>query len=476
MRRAMGKKKLDVMAKEREIFIHGQTDENGEVIVPGCVRNGIDEKSANKIFDEMAEFAKYAFNKSHAAAYAVVSYRTAYLKAYYKEELMAATLNSFLGNLDKIPVYINDCKKMNIEILPPNINKSDTRFTVDDSKIRFGMGTIKNVGIAAINSIVEEREKNGQYENFTSFCERIKDKGINKKCVESLIKAGVFDDFGNTRATLLESFEGILDTINNEDKKVMKNQVSMFDLMDMAEEPVETKKYVFIQKPEFDEKELLSLEKEMIGVYISGHPLEKYQDDIEKITNINTLSMMKIDQDMQEFGKTTEFRDGQNVKFAGIITKIKKKFTKNNTIMAFITIEDLYGTAELIVFDSVYYTSQNALIEENVVLVDGRLSIREDEQTKIVASKISNFGEALKTTQVSTKSKINCISINITDLSEDKKDKLRGAIKFFTGDRANVRLEIVQDGVSKPCGGIFMTNQILDVFKDIVGEENLVMK
>ena len=181
----MGKKKLDVMEKEREVFINGQVDENGNVEVPGCVRNGIDAKSANKIFDEMAEFAKYAFNKSHAAAYAVISYRTAFLKCYYKEELMAATLNSFLGNLDKIPVYIQDCKDMGIEILNPSINLSKTKFTVIDNKIRFGLGSIKNVGVAVIDSIVHEREKNGPFESFTSFCERIKDESVNKKCIES---------------------------------------------------------------------------------------------------------------------------------------------------------------------------------------------------------------------------------------------------------------------------------------------------
>jgi len=332
------------------------------------------------------------------------------------------------------------------------------------------------VGISAINSIVEERNQNGEYENFTSFCERIKDKGINKKCVESLIKAGAFDDFGKTRATLLASFEGIIDTINNEGRKVMENQVSMFDLMTEEEEPVETKKYIFDERPEFEEKELLSLEKEMIGVYISGHPLEKYRELLEKTTNINTLNMLKINQDMEEFGKTTEYRDNQNVKYAGIITKIKKKFTKNNTIMAFITIEDLYGTVELIVFDSVYHKSQSALIEENVVLVEGRLSIREDEPVKIVASLIRDLSEnQIETVQVS-QNKINCMSINITNLTEDKKEKLRGAIKFFSGDRANVKLEIVQDGEIKPCGGIFMTKQILDQFEEIVGKENIELK
>lgn len=334
-------------------------------------------------------------------------------------------------------------------------------------------GTIKNVGIAAINSIVEEREKSGKYENFASFCERIQDKGINKKCVESLIKAGVFDDFGKTRATLLASFEGIIDLINNSSKKVMENQVSMFDLME-EEEAIETKKYVFVEKPEFEEKELLSLEKEMIGVYISGHPLEKYRELLEKMTNINTLNLLKINADMEEFGKTVEYKDNQNVKYAGIITKIKKKFTKNNTIMAFVTMEDLYGSVELIVFDSVYHHSQNALLEENVVLVEGRLSIREDEPAKIVASAIKDLngnGEKQITNQ-----KINSITIDITELSEEMKEKLRGAIKFFAGDRANVKLEILQEGTTKPCGGIYMTNEILEQFQEIAGKEKIILK
>ena len=250
----MGKKKLDVMAKEREVFINGQVDESGNVVVPGCVRNGIDEKSANKIFDEMAEFAKYAFNKSHAAAYAVISYRTAYLKAYYKEELMAATLNSFLGNLDKIPLYIYDCREMGIEILNPSINESETKFIVVDNKIRFGLGSIKNVGTAVIDALVNDREKNGAFESFTSFCERVKNLGVNKKCIESLIKAGAFDEFGKNRATLLASYEGILDTINNENKNKMANQVSMFEFMNDDESQIETQKCNIIEKEEMEPK------------------------------------------------------------------------------------------------------------------------------------------------------------------------------------------------------------------------------
>jgi len=478
VRRAMGKKKLDVMAKEREVFINGQTDEDGNIIVPGCVRNGIDEKSANKIFDEMSEFAKYAFNKSHAAAYAVISYRTAYLKAYYKEELMAATLNSFLGNLDKIPIYIQDCKDMGIEILNPNINESETRFTVVDNKIRFGLGTIKNVGIGVVDSIVREREKNGQYESFTSFCERIKDESVNKKCIESLIKAGAFDDFGKTRATLLASFETIIDTINNESRNKIENQVSMFDLMEDNQEDLEKKKYSFVEKEEMETRELLSLEKEMLGVYISGHPLDKYRNQIEKQSNISTINMMKINEEVQEFGESRTYKDGQNIKFVGIISKVKKKFTKRNTTMAFVTLEDFYGSTELIIFDGVYQKMSNIIIEDNIIFVDGRLSIREDEPVKIVASNIREFSEnerfeEKKNIQFTG---IKTLSINITNLTEEQRIKLKGAIKFFTGDRATVKLEIVNGEQITQCRGLFLNDKIYHVFKELVGEENIEIK
>ena len=456
VRRAMGKKKLDVMEKEREVFINGQVDENGNIEVPGCVRNGIDSKSANKIFDEMAEFAKYAFNKSHAAAYAVISYRTAFLKAYYKEELMAATLNSFLGNLDKIPVYIQDCKDMGIEILNPSINQSQTRFTVINNKIRFGLGTVKNVGVGVIDAIVRERELNGPFESFTSFCERVKNESVNKKCIESLIKAGAFDEFGKNRATLLASFEGIIDTINNENRNKIANQVSMFDLMEESEDVIEAQKYTFIEKEEMPEKELLIYEKEMLGVYISGHPLDKIKAAVEKQTNISTLNMIKINEEVEEFGEPKEYKDGQNVKFVGVISKVTKKFTKKNTTMAFIFLEDFYGSAEVIIFDSVYSKSSNFIVNDNIVFVEGRLSIREDEPVKIVATTVREFSEnAVQEENVeSTLNKIKTLSINITNLEENQKQKLRGAIKFFSGDKAKIKLEIIENNENKPCGVI----------------------
>ena len=464
VRRAMGKKKLDVMAKEREYFIHGQVDENGNIVVPGCIRNGIDEASANKIFDEMAEFAKYAFNKSHAAAYSVVSYRTAYLKYYYPAEFMAATLNSFLGNLDKVPVYIDECRRLNIDILKPNINKSFTKFTVQDGKIRFGMGSIKNVGVAAVNNIVSERDKNGDFKSFTDFCERIKDENVNKKCIESLIKAGCFDDMGQTRNTLLASFEGILDTINNQNRNSLANQVTMFDIV--SNDATDEIKYNYIVLDELDKKELLSQEKEMLGIYISGHPLDSIRESIIKNTNINSLDLKKIGDNEEE----SNFKDGQNVKYAGTITSVKKKYTKKNTIMAFVTVEDLYGSAEIIIFDSVYNRVSNILIEDNIILVEGRLSIKEDDVAKIVVRDIREF-DANETSN--SERKYTTLQIDITELDEEVKKRLRGAIKFFSGDRVNFKVQVVDKAQVKPCGAIYLTEEIVNVFKEIVGENNV---
>ena len=435
-------------------------DENGNIIIKGCVRNGIDEKSANKIFDEMAEFAKYAFNKSHAACYAVVAYRTAYLKAYYPVEFMAAMLNSFLGNLDKIPAYTEECKRLNIQILKPDINKSYTKFTVDGDKIRFGLGSIKNVGTSAVDEIVAERDRNGQFKDFTDFCERIQETNVNKKCIESLIKAGAFDEFNETRRTLMESFESILDTITSSNKKELEGQVNMFDLGGSDSKEM---KYTFKEFPEYSRKELLFMEKEMLGLYISGHPLDNIRHQIEMQTNINSFQMRQME-NTDEIGEEIrqEIKDGQMVKYAGIITKIKKKYTKNNKLMAFLTVEDLYGPTEIILFESAYQNCANVLMEDNIVLVNGRLSVREDEETKIVANQITEFATKKKSIFI----------LDVTSLDEKTKVKLKGAIKFFTGDRNNMPLEIINNTVKSMAGGIYITPEILKEFQELIGTEN----
>ena len=464
VRRAMGKKKLDVMAKERDIFINGEVDEEGNIIVPGCIRNGIKAEDANKIFDEMAEFAKYAFNKSHAAAYAVVAYRTAYLKTYYPEEFMAATLNSYLGNLDRVPMYIDECKNMNIQILKPDINKSKTKFTVEDGKIRFGLGSIKNVGTAVVDIIVENREKYGEYKSLADFCERLQEESVNKKCIESLIKAGTFDECGVSRSTLLASYEGIIDTIQAENRRSYQGQVSMFDIGQEEDnkEGLKELKYNYNFLKEFSEKELLSMEKEMLGIYISGHPLDKLRQEIERQTDINTINIEEMLEQIEN-GEDTAYKDGQIVKYAGIISSIKKKYTKNNTLMAFITVEDLYGSTEIIVFENCYQKAANYLMIDNVILITGRLSIREDSNISIVANEITEL----------TKKNTKTLRLDITGISEETKEKLRGALRFFTGESNNLPVEIIDGETVKPCGAIFSNKDTIRQFKEILGEDRV---
>ena len=383
-------------------------------------------------------------------------------------------LNSFLGNLDKIPEYIDECRRLKIDILKPDINRSYTKFTVDNGKIRFGMGSIKNVGIGAVDSIVENRKEHGEYKSFTDFCERIEGEAVNKKCIESLIKAGAFDNFAETRSTLMASFEDILDTITGSSKKNIQGQVSMFDMGGTTEETedLEKLKYKYTTLKEYSDQELLSMEKEMLGIYISGHPLEKYREQIAKQTNINSLEIRQSQElqnineensaNIENLSRAMYLQDGQPVKYAGIITSVKKKYTKNNKIMAFVTVEDLYGSVEIIVFENCYMQCSNELIDENIVLIDGRLSIREDEETKIVAREIKKL----------TEEKRQSLNINITNLSELEKDKLRGALKFFTGDKNNMQVEIINGDKISPAGGLYVTKDILEELQELVGAEN----
>ena len=460
VRRAMGKKKLDVMAKEREIFVNGKLDENGNVEIPGCVRNGIDEVSANKIFDEMSEFAKYAFNKSHAACYAVVAYQTAYLKTYYPAEFMAAMLNSFLGNLDKIPIYVDECRKIGVEILKPDINKSFTKFTVEGNKIRFGLGSIKNVGIAAVDSITSERSKNGDFVDFGDFCERIYGESVNKKCIESLIKAGAFDIFGKTRSTLIASFETILDTVGYSKSKGNENQVSMFDLY-TDDDALQKIKYEYIELPEYDYKEFLSIEKEMLGIYISGHPLEKYKKLISEKTDFNSLIVQKFYNQENNDGEDI-IEDNKMVKIAGIITAVKKKYTKNNKIMAFVTIEDLYGSLEMVVFDSAYSRFSNLLYDENIILVNARVSVRSDQDLSIVVNSVSELENV----------KERYMDIEVYKLSDSQKALLRKWIVENRKNDGDVEIFAIngenQEHLS--CGRVLLNNNSFNKFKEIVDE------
>ena len=333
-------------------------------------------------------------------------------------------------------------------------------------------GSIKNVGTTAVDEIVKQRQENGEFKDFSDFCERIQNSQVNKKCIESLIKAGAFEGLGQNRKTLMASFEGIIDTIADASKKSFDGQVSMFDLggEGLQTQNIKEMKYHYTVLPEYTQKELLSMEKEMLGLYISGHPLEHLRAQIEAKVTINTYLLRQLStknseedgQEEQQVQMQEEFRDGQTVLYAGIITSIKKKYTKNNTMMAFVTVEDLYGQAEIIVFESCYKDCSNLLMNENIVLVEGRLSLREDEEPKIVAKQIKEFVEEKK----------KVFELDITSLEEPIKQRLRGAIRFFAGDKNNISLQIKNGNKIDQAGGIYMTPEILLQFQEIVGSEN----
>ena len=469
VRRAMGKKKLDVMAEERKNFIYGVTDENGNVLIPGAIRNGVDEKSANKIFDEMAEFAKYAFNKAHAACYAVVAYRTAYLKTYYKSEFFAALLNSFITSLNKISVYINECKKLGIKIVRPDVNKSFSKFIVDGEDIVFGLAAIKNVGSAAIDSLVYERETNGKYKDFIDFCKRINGTEINKKCIESMIKAGAFDSLGTNRATLLASFEGILDMINSDSKRGLSGQVNMFDIG--GNENLDNDEvYSMLKLPEMDKKDLLSQEKDVLGLYVSGHPLDSFADEISKYSNIKSID---LDFD-EETGPASYLVDGQIVKFIGIVNHVKVKITKNNDIMAFVSFEDLYGEITVIVFPKTYVQYKAVLFDDNIVKVEGRLNIKEDEIT-ISALKLQTLSKHEEDYLVGAKER-KSLTINIPEgLSDIELKNLREFIKKISNQKGNMKVTIDNKGNQKEFD-MLINERVYKELREMIGEENLSWK
>ena len=380
LRRAMSKKKGEVMERERKNFVYGNPEEG----VPGCIANGIDEETANKIYDEMIDFAKYAFNKSHAAAYAVVSYQTAWLKYYYPVEFMAALMTSVIDNPGKVSEYIYTCRQLGIEILPPDINKGEGSFSVDNGNIRYGLAAIKSIGRPVIDAIIAERNARGEFKNLKDFIERLSGKEVNKRTIESFIKSGAFDSLGGTRKQFMVIYVKILDQVNQERKYSMTGQLSLFDMVDDD------------QKAEFDiplppvgeyEKETkLAFEKEVLGIYLSGHPMEEYEEKWKK-----NISRTTLDFQLDEETGRTKVHDGAREIVGGIITSKTIKYTKNNQTMAFITLEDLAGSVEVVIFPKVYEKNQQYLNEEGKVFVKGRVSEEDEAASKLICESIVPF-------------------------------------------------------------------------------------
>lgn len=385
LRRAMSKKKGDVMQKERQNFVYGNPDEN----VPGCIANGIDEKTANKIYDEMIDFAKYAFNKSHAAAYAVVSYQTAWLKYYYPVEFMAALMTSVIDNPGKVAEYIYSCRQMGIDILPPDINKGMGNFSTDGGNIRYGLAAIKSIGRPVIEAVLQERSEHGEFKNLKDFIERMPGKEVNKRTIESFIKSGAFDDLKGTRKQHMMAYVQILDQVNQEKKYSMTGQLSLFDMVG------EDQKAEFdIPLPdvgEYEKETKLSFEKEVLGVYLSGHPMEEYEERWRK-----NISKTTLDFQIDETTGRTKVHDGAREVIGGIIAGKTIKYTKNNKVMAFLTIEDLLGTVEVVVFPKDYEKNKIYLEEENKVFVKGRVSEEDDAASKLICESVSPFEQTKK--------------------------------------------------------------------------------
>ena len=382
VRRAMSKKKGKVMEQERKNFVYGNPEEN----VPGCIARGIDEKVANKIYDNMIDFAKYAFNKSHAAAYAVVAYQTAYLKYYYPVEFMAALMTSVLDNTSKVSEYIYTCRQMGIAILPPDINEGEGGFSVSGQAIRYGLSAIKSIGRPVIDAIVEERKIRGPFTTLKDFITRLSGREVNKRTIENFIKAGALDGLEGNRRQKMMIYGSLLDALNQEKKTTMAGQMTLFDIA-----PEEDKAEYEIRLPdveEYDKEVLLGFEKEVLGIYISGHPLEEYMERLKKNTNAVTTDFV-----LDEETGTLKVSDGTKVRIGGMITDKVIKYTKNNKAMAFITLEDLVGTVEIIIFPKDYERYAKYLENDAKVFVEGRVTAEEDRNGKLICEKIISFDE-----------------------------------------------------------------------------------
>ena len=466
VRRAMAKKKHDVMAREKEIFIHGQV-ENGQVVVPGAVRNGVPEDVAKHIFDEMTAFASYAFNKSHAAAYALVAVQTAWLKLHYPVQFMAALMNSFSGNSDKVGYYIQTCRKRGIRVLPPDVNRSQEKFSVEDGAIRFGFAGVKNLGHGAIQAIVAEREAGGPYRDIFDFCERVACAAVNKKCVESLIRAGAMDALPGNRAQKLGVYERAIDAAGRRQKTAVQGQLSLFD----AVEDVEIAPPPLPDLPEFSRQDQLRMEREVTGVYITGHPLDEYEAELSKL-EVNS----QVLQGLSEEADGGMAWDQKLVSMGGIVAERKLKATKSGTMMAFVQLEDMYGLTEVLVFPKVYDRVGHLLNQDAAVLLTGRLSVREEESPKLLLDSVRPLGggEAAPAPAPRAKEAVHKLYIKCPDALREE------ALAILRQTPGNIPVILVsaETGRAQRAPQKYWVDEGYDFFRlaNLLGEKNVVYK
>ncbi|MCR5338361.1 MAG: DNA polymerase III subunit alpha [Lachnospiraceae bacterium] len=473
VRRAMSKKKQSVMEKERANFVYGNRDEH----VPGCLVKGIPEAVANRIYDEMMDFAKYAFNKSHAACYAVVAMQTAFLKYYYPVEFMAALMSSVIDNSGKVTEYIVTCKQMGIEILPPDVNASQAKFSVEDGKVRFALSALKSVGRPVIEAIVEEREAGGPYTSLQNFITRIQKRNVNKKVVENLIKAGAFDCFPGNRRQQMFIYGGLIDNTARERKENFDGQMELREFV-KEDDVEEIKKYEVKMPdlPEYSRSELLAFEKEVAGFYISGHPLDEERDFLRRRISAKSTDFAPADPETAEAAGGVAYavnsaegfniKDGQEVVIGGLLTEKNIKYTKSDKIMAFITVEDLYGSCEAIVFPREYENYSKKLNVDNRVFVQGRVQLEEEKGGRLIASKIKLFDEMPRR-----------IVVTFPDMDYylGMEPQLSKMIKEHPGkDSVAVVLTVEkQQKIYPPSQGVTASMELYEEMKGLFGEENV---
>ena len=456
LRRAMSKKKDSVMQAERKRFVYGD-EKTG---VAGCNKNGISEQVANKIYDDMVDFAKYAFNKSHAAAYAIVCYQTAYLKFYFPVEFMAALMTSVMDRLTKLGEYIQECKGLSIDILPPDINEAESTFAARGKNIRYGLSAIKGVGRNVIDAIVEERKENGPYQDIYDFCQRLALKDINKRTVENLIKAGAFDSLGFTRKQLIHIYMDVMDKVASDKKSDISGQLSFFDI---AEE--ETRAAFMIRVPdvgEFDQEVLLEFEKEVLGIYLSGHPLDAYSEVLKKNTTARTIDFLR-----DEEGRVI-VHDQSMATIGGIIAKVTNKSARNGKPMAFLTLEDLFGTVEVIVFPADYVLNRPLIVEGKRVLIKGKVTIDSDADGKLIAERIIDLEETGKELWIQFQNRADYEKHERYINSLNTVDELRGQtpIRLYLKEEKQIRKMPASYNIN-------LDEDFLSVLKGRFGEENV---
>ena len=482
VRRAMSKKKKEQMMEEREYFIYGKKDEDGNIEIPGAVRNGVPEEAAKRIYDQMISFAEYAFNKSHAAAYAVIGYETAYLKVHYPAEFMAALLTSVMGDPAQTYKYIKNCNEMGIEVLPPDVKESVGRFTVVDGKIRFGLSAIKNVGEKVVEAIIEARERSVP-KDISSFINGLDIMKVNKKSIESLIRAGALDSIEPNRAALLGVCDRLIEEAQLAERKNLQGQFSLFDTN--TEEMEKISAVADLPKVEnFHEDVLMEMEKEYLGVYISGHPLDDYEDVLRacssvKIEDLKEAQRLLENDDEKSRAGQADIRDGSIVKVGGVITGRKTLVTKKHQMMAFVDMEDVTGSLEVIVFPSVYERYSSLTEEGKIVMIRGRVDLKEDETPKILAESIEDLKEIKNSGKTGERETLPCIHIPETMDDRETTDKIAEIMKEHRGNepliimRHDIEPKKIQ---TSPGTGTDGSPEFVEKIKALVGEENYIGK